>query len=64
MRDASEITSFQNRAIAPEGTNAHYPSFDITPNELISGIITEKGVMKVPYKASLKNVRPVVSSPT
>ncbi|MFK3959916.1 S-methyl-5-thioribose-1-phosphate isomerase [Pseudalkalibacillus hwajinpoensis] len=62
FRDASEVTSFQKRAIAPEGTNALYPSFDITPNELISGIITEKGVMQAPYPSSLRSLQSTVES--
>ncbi|WP_261130605.1 S-methyl-5-thioribose-1-phosphate isomerase [Bacillus sp. Marseille-Q3570] len=59
FRDASEVTSLFNQPIAPEGTHALYPSFDITPNDLISGIITEKGVMKAPYPTSLRNVRTI-----
>src|SRR5699024_8565014 len=44
MRDSKEVTEFNGNQIAPEVTIAIYPSFDITPNHLISGIITEKGV--------------------
>ncbi|MYL34391.1 S-methyl-5-thioribose-1-phosphate isomerase [Pontibacillus yanchengensis] len=56
MRAADEVTHFNKSAIAPEGTQALYPSFDITPNELISGIITEKGVFKAPYETNLKEL--------
>ncbi|WP_394217592.1 S-methyl-5-thioribose-1-phosphate isomerase [Halobacillus trueperi] len=56
MRDASEVTHLKGIAIAPEGTDALYPSFDITPNALISGIITEKGVISAPYSTNLKKV--------
>lgn len=62
FRDASEVTSFQDQRIAPEGTDALYPSFDITPNELISGIITEKGVMVAPYTSTLQNLRATTAS--
>ncbi|MCA0987318.1 S-methyl-5-thioribose-1-phosphate isomerase [Guptibacillus algicola] len=62
FRDASEVTSFQNRPIAPEGTHALYPSFDITPNDLIAGIITEKGVMVAPYTSTLQNLRATAGS--
>ncbi|MFC7062175.1 S-methyl-5-thioribose-1-phosphate isomerase [Halobacillus seohaensis] len=56
MRNPSEVTQFKGMPIAPEGTNALYPSFDITPNHLISGIITEKGVISAPYETNLKKV--------
>src|SRR5699024_5984418 len=39
MRDSKEVTEFNENPITPEGTKAIYPSFDITPNHLISGII-------------------------
>ena len=54
MRAAKEVTHFNGQPTAPEGTHALYPSFDITPNDLISGIITEKGVFTAPYETNLK----------
>ncbi|MGM0900343.1 MAG: S-methyl-5-thioribose-1-phosphate isomerase [Bacillota bacterium] len=56
MRDSSEVTQIKGVQIAPEGTHALYPSFDITPNRLITGIITEKGVISAPYETNLKKV--------
>ncbi|MFD2923046.1 S-methyl-5-thioribose-1-phosphate isomerase [Halobacillus naozhouensis] len=56
MRDAAEVTHFKGIPTAPEGTEALYPSFDITPHHLITGIITEKGVVSVPYETNLKKV--------
>ena len=53
-RDATEVTYINNSPIALEGTKAIYPSFDITPNHLIKGIITEKGVISAPFKQNLK----------
>lgn len=44
-RAESEVLSFFGRPVAPEGARAFNPSFDITPASLISGIITEKGVI-------------------
>ncbi|QAS52203.1 S-methyl-5-thioribose-1-phosphate isomerase [Halobacillus litoralis] len=58
MRDSSEVTEIKGVKIAPEGTNALYPSFDITPNHLISGIITEKGVITAPFTDNLQTVDP------
>jgi methylthioribose-1-phosphate isomerase len=40
--------------IALDETKAIYPSFDITPNVLIHGIITEKGVIVAPYTKNLQ----------
>ncbi|MFG6118056.1 S-methyl-5-thioribose-1-phosphate isomerase [Thalassobacillus sp. B23F22_16] len=53
MRNADEVTQIKGVRIAPEGTSALYPSFDITPNKLISGIITEKGVITAPFEQNL-----------
>ncbi|MFG6114826.1 S-methyl-5-thioribose-1-phosphate isomerase [Halobacillus sp. MO56] len=55
-RNPSEVTSFQEFRIAPEDTQALYPSFDITPHELIEGIITERGVIQAPYSTNLRKV--------
>ncbi|MDY0235626.1 MAG: S-methyl-5-thioribose-1-phosphate isomerase [Gudongella sp.] len=57
FRDENEVTSLNGNRIALEGTRALYPSFDVTPNELIAGIITEKGVMRAPYTESLLKVK-------
>lgn len=61
MRDASEVTHLNGIAIAPEGTDALYPSFDITPNRLITGIITEKGVISAPYETNLRRLNEKVN---
>jgi methylthioribose-1-phosphate isomerase len=53
MRNSSEVTSLNGQRLAPEGTEAIYPSFDITPHRFISGIITEKGVILPPFKQNL-----------
>ena len=54
FRNPDEVTHFNGQPIAPEGTEAIYPSFDITPNRFITGIITEKGVITAPYEVNLK----------
>ena len=43
-RSSSEVTYIKNNLIAPKGTVACHPAFDVTPNQLITAIITEKGV--------------------
>jgi len=45
QRDATEITHGFGRQTAPEGVGVYNPAFDVTPAELIQGIITEKGVI-------------------
>ena len=49
LRDPSEVTSFGGQATAPDGVGAFNPAFDVTPAELVSGIVTEKGVFRPPY---------------
>lgn len=56
-RNEKEVTHLNGQLITEEVTKALYPSFDVTPNELVSGIITEKGVMKAPYIESLLKVK-------
>lgn len=43
-RDPTEVLSCGGKRIAMEGVRAYYPAFDITPPELVSGIVTNNGV--------------------
>lgn len=53
MRDGEEVVSLMSgRRIAPEGVKVYNPAFDVTPAELISGIVTEKGIFRPPYDFS------------
>ncbi|ANF56202.1 S-methyl-5-thioribose-1-phosphate isomerase [Halotalea alkalilenta] len=45
-RDEKEIVEIQGQRIAPEGIKVFNPAFDVTPNELIEGLITERGVIR------------------
>lgn len=56
QRDSAEVTRIGNHAIAPEGVTAAHPAFDVTPNELITAIITERGVVYPPYAEQLRLV--------
>jgi methylthioribose-1-phosphate isomerase len=49
MRSAAEVTSLAGKRIAPAGAAAFNPSFDVTPAELITTIVTEAGVLRAPY---------------
>ncbi len=48
-RSAEEITMIAGRRIAPVGTPVWNPAFDVVPADFISGLITEKGVIRPPY---------------
>ena len=55
-RHAQEITQFGDRQVAPEGIEVFNPAFDVTPNELITALITEKGVIRPPFRTSIPKV--------
>jgi methylthioribose-1-phosphate isomerase len=55
-RNVREITHVRDIQLAPDGINVSNPAFDVTPNELISAIITEKGVARAPFTESLKKM--------
>ncbi len=54
-RDAREVTHVRDQQLAPDGVTVHNFAFDVTPNELIAAIITDRGVARSPYKESLKS---------
>jgi len=56
MRKGTEVTGIGDKKTAPDNINVINPAFDMTPPELISGIITEKGVAKPPYEESIKKL--------
>jgi len=56
QRNASEVTGIGDNKTAPDGIDVINPAFDITPPELISGIITENGIAKPPYEDSIKKL--------
>jgi methylthioribose-1-phosphate isomerase len=55
-RSAEEVLFVQGKPIAPKGTKALHLGFDVTPHELISAIVTEKGVVRAPYVHSLPDL--------
>ena len=56
QRDSSEVTGIGDKKTAPDGIDVINPAFDMTPPELISGIITENGVAKPPFQQSIKEL--------
>jgi methylthioribose-1-phosphate isomerase len=55
-RAAEEVTHLNGNRIAPEGISVYNPAFDVTPNELITAIITEKGIITGNYEQEIKNL--------
>ena len=55
-RDAQEITHVHGLSVAAPGAQAWNPAFDITPAHLVTGLITECGVLRPPYRESLRGL--------
>jgi len=55
-RAGTEITHIGGNQMGPDGLNVENPAFDVTPNELITAIITDRGVARPPYVESLRNL--------
>jgi methylthioribose-1-phosphate isomerase len=57
-RDPKEVTDFAGKPVAPKGTPARHPAFDMTPARYIAAIITEEGIARPPFEESLKTLKP------
>jgi methylthioribose-1-phosphate isomerase len=55
-RPAEEVTGYRGARWAPEGVAVRNPAFDVTPAELITGIITERGVVRKPNRARVASL--------
>ncbi len=53
-RDGEEVLDIAGRRIAPVGVPARYPAFDVTPEALVSALVTERGVVRRPYAEGLR----------
>jgi methylthioribose-1-phosphate isomerase len=53
-RPESEVTGYRGSRWAPEGVKVRNPAFDVTPAELVTGLITEKGTVLAPNAEKLK----------
>jgi methylthioribose-1-phosphate isomerase len=54
QRNPKEVLHWFGKLLAPKGTNVFNPAFDVTPEELITAIITEKGVVRPPFQQNLR----------
>ncbi|MGH8737637.1 MAG: S-methyl-5-thioribose-1-phosphate isomerase [Burkholderiales bacterium] len=52
-RPANEVTGYRGHRWAPLGVAVRNPAFDVTPAELITGLITERGVLHTPSRTSV-----------
>jgi methylthioribose-1-phosphate isomerase len=55
-RNIREITHIQDIQLSPAGIEVSNPAFDVTPHDLVTAIITEKGVARAPYTESLRKM--------
>lgn len=58
-RNWDEIRKIGDKYIAPKDANVFNPAFDVTPNELVTAIITDKGIIKSNY---IENIQKVLSN--
>jgi methylthioribose-1-phosphate isomerase len=54
-RSASEVTDIAGTRIAPDGITVRHPAFDVTPANLITAIITDRGVLRAPYEEAIRS---------
>jgi methylthioribose-1-phosphate isomerase len=57
QRTPDEVTHIGGVRIVPDGVPVFNPAFDVTPNQFVTAIITERGVALPPYEVSLKTLR-------
>jgi methylthioribose-1-phosphate isomerase len=56
-RSDLELTEFKGKQLTPKGIAIFNPAFDVTPHDLVTAIITERGVAYPPYTDSLKRLK-------
>jgi len=62
QRDPREVTHLSDQQLTPDGVGVHNFAFDVTPNEFIAAIITDRGVARPPYTESLQKLCNVLSA--
>lgn len=55
-REPFEVRTFGSSSVAPESVRVRNPAFDVTPSELVTGLITEKGIVQAPYRENMRNL--------
>jgi methylthioribose-1-phosphate isomerase len=59
QRSSREVTHIAGKQMTPDGVKIENPAFDVTPNQYVTAIITERGVAKAPYEEALKKLEGV-----
>jgi methylthioribose-1-phosphate isomerase len=62
QRNPKEVTEPFGKKVTPDDIDVYSPAFDITPCDLISAIVTEKGVLSKPYEHSIQKTRGIASA--
>lgn len=55
QRESHEVTGIKGNSHAPDGIKVQNPAFDVTPSELVTGIITETGIINPPFPVNLRS---------
>lgn len=61
-RDPAEVRSGFGRLTTPESVSVYAPAFDVTPAELVDGIITDRGVLRPPYDQAIRQALGLVAA--
>lgn len=56
QRDSEEVTNFGNKQTAPDKIEVYNPAFDLTPHQLITAFITEKGIIRPGFEENFKKL--------
>ena len=62
QRSTKEVTHHGGKQMTPDGVKVENPAFDVTPNKYVAAIITERGVARAPYEASLRELSSAVTA--
>jgi methylthioribose-1-phosphate isomerase len=54
-RSQDEVTHIAGSRVAPEGTRAAHPAFDVTPHRYVTAIVTERGILRPPFEPALRD---------
>ena len=56
-REPAEVAGYGSERWAPDGIKIYNPAFDVTPAELVTAIVTEKGILTSPFKQAIADLR-------
>ncbi len=56
QRNAKEVTHIAGKQMVPDGVQVENPAFDVTPAKYVTAIVTERGIARAPYEASLQKL--------